>query len=130
MHECNKYLIMKQIIRIFLVIILIVFSSCAQRPCPSTKGIRMGSAEIINGLYREANLLYDGGAIGGSVRSVYLTDSSSFRKFIGKVYDNEEYDILFSEGLIYAIKVDIHSYHVLECKAFVLSQLEAVGKWE
>lgn len=141
MKRLIKYTIVISTVIISIILLIAILNFGIEKPCPSSRGERMGSQEIAKRLFKEVNLIYNKGAIGGSICSVYLTDSTSFRKYIGKENDNEGFIILYyerlgiSEDIVLAIKyaesVDTTCpIRVIDCKSYALTQLKESGSWE
>ena len=82
---------------------LVLLSSCSQNDCCDVVSV----LKLSDSLYDETYRTYCGGVYGGDVRRTYITDSISFRKYIGKYGDH---DMIFCKmsmdsSLIYAFYV-------------------------
>ncbi len=87
--------------------------------------------KLDDNLYKERYNIYSGGAIGGDVCSVYLTDSISFRKYLGKEFDNEQINVfLINSKAVLIYKIDLHTYELLESSTYKISELQQEGKFE
>lgn len=141
MKRLIKYIGVISVVIISIILLISILNLSVEKPCPSSSGERLGSGEITEGLYKESNLIYNKGVLGGSVRSYYITDSTSFRKYIGKENDDENYVFLYKKRLgvyddviiviKYAESVDTTDpIPIRECKAYVLKQLQEEGLWD
>lgn len=82
---------------------LVLLSSCSQNDCCDVVSV----LKLSDSLYDETYRTYCGGVYGGDVCRTYITDSISFRKYIGKYGDH---DMIFCKmsmdsSLIYAFYV-------------------------
>ncbi len=91
----------------------------------------------INGLNLKDNLfieryrIYAGGVLGGDVETVYVTDSLSFRKYLGKQFDDEMIDVVairYQSILVY--KFNLHTNKLLNAKIYDIDELKKEGKFE
>ena len=64
---------------------LVLLSSCSQNDCCDVVSV----LKLSDSLYDETYRTYCGGVYGGDVCRTYITDSISFRKYIGKYDDHE-----------------------------------------
>ena len=113
---------------IFLIFCLIIISC---KDINYSKDNHLNTIEIGANIFKERYIIYNGGVTGGSVCSVYLTDSIRFRKYIGKHMDYEKVlTCKISEDLILVYKIKSDSYKVLESKIYSISELKKEGKFE
>jgi len=96
---------------------LIVFCACSEN-INYSKDNHFTTHTIKKGLYLEFYQTYAGGVYGGDVYTVYLTDSVSFRKYVGK----ESYD----DQRIYGKEVDEDTYVVYKVEARLFSNKEKI----
>ena len=88
---------------------------------------------VCNGLYREKFIVFSGGAYSAERYSYYLTDSTSFRKYIGTHEEEENFsyrcygDSVFVEKVSYKIPNHID---ILERKDFSSNLLKKEHKFE
>jgi hypothetical protein len=95
----------------------------------------MSSKEIAkSGIYREVYRVYGGGVYGGDVRTVYLTDSLTFRKYVGKMFDHEQIVMkCINRNQIAVLKLDLDKEpprNVIDSTVYSLSDLKKESKWE
>lgn len=122
---------------IALLVFLCVLMACADffnpegKQRPSSYGKHAMTLIIDDNLYREINLVYGGGAVGGDVHSHYITDSTCFRKYIGKTMDDEGFILHHGKksGILYVIKVDYNG-DVIKCFALHIDELKKKGEWD
>lgn len=93
------------------------------------------SKEISLGIYEEVFLLSSGGVLANDSYSCYLTDSLSFRKFVGK-FDNKEKYLIKPVG-IDSIKAIKYSWRIhygnavpIDSSSFSIKQLKKDGDFE
>jgi hypothetical protein len=93
------------------------------------------SKEIRHGIYEEVFLLSSGGGLATDSYSCYLTDSLSFRKFVGK-FDNKEKYLINPVG-IDSIKVVKYSWRIhygiatpIDSALFSIKELKKEGDFE
>jgi hypothetical protein len=114
-----------------LIFPIILLCSCSNRNY--SKDIHLLTREIDDSLYHEIYTIYDGGVLGGRVDAVYLTDSSSFRKYVGKNMDYETIIIKFlsiDNDAIIVCKFNSESYKVLDANIYHISKLKEEGEFE
>jgi len=98
-------------------VFLIVFCACSEN-INYSKDELFTIGTIREGLYRESYRVYAGGVYGGDVYTYYLTDSVSFRKYVGKkLYDDQR---------IYCEEVDEDTYIVYKVEARIFSDKEKI----
>jgi hypothetical protein len=96
-----------------------------------SKDKHLNTIEISANLYKERYIIYNGGVTGGSVCSVYLTDSVKYRKYVGKHMDYEKIlTTLISEDLVLVYKIESDSYKVLDAKIYDINNLKKEGNFE
>ena len=64
---------------------MVLLSSCSQNDCCDVVSV----LKLSDSLYDETYRTYCGGVYGGDVCRTYITDSISFRKYIGKYGDHD-----------------------------------------
>lgn len=125
----------KRLLIAISVIILIFIVICLFRDGTNySKDTPIGAAKITTGLYREVYRIYGGGVYGGDVYTVYLTDSLSFRKYLGKMFDHEQIIAKsINQGQVTVIKIDLDKEppsNVIDSTVYSLSDLKKESKWE
>ena len=125
---------MKRKIDIIITFISVIFSlsivSCNSK---YSKKNHIGTIKIYDHLYNEIFKVYSGGALANDSYSNYLTDSVSFRKYIGTVYydDEELYCKTLDTNRILVYILNIRNKNdTLEKKVYLLSDLKKEGKFE
>ena len=77
---------MKKILVLSVILLcLCVFQSCSTKSCQNNI---IDVVKLSDSVYREEYLFYAGGVFGGDITYSYLTDSMSFRVYVGKYDDN------------------------------------------
>jgi hypothetical protein len=113
-----------------ILLIIIIIYLCSGN-INYSKNELSGTRKIENGLYLEIYRVYGGGVYGGDVRTVYLTDSTNFRRYIGKQFDDELVRCsMIDNDMVLIYKLDWHTENSLENKMYRISQLKKEGKWE
>ena len=112
-----------------LFVLFLALFACQQ--INYSKENHLNTTEVAVNLYKERYIIYDGGVAGGSVCSVYLTDSVKFRKYVGKHMDYEKIlTSMISEDLVLVYKIESGTYKVLNAKIYVIDELKEEGKFE
>jgi len=96
-----------------------------------SKENHLRTIRIDENLYVETYNVYNGGVPGGAVETSYLTDSVTFRKYLGKAMDYELiYTFLFQQKMALVVKINTDSYKVKETTIYDISELKEEGKFE
>lgn len=115
--------------KFLLIILFITLLSCQKNNYSKDK--HLNTIEVESNLFKERYIIYNGGVTGGSVCSVYLTDSVKFRKYVGKHMDYEKIlTSMISEDLVLVYKIKSDSYKVLDAKIYSIPELKEEGKFE
>ncbi|MDA3911288.1 MAG: hypothetical protein PF448_08030 [Bacteroidales bacterium] len=113
------------------LLIVLVFALFSCKNVNYAKDNHLNTNEVSPNLYKERYIVYNGGVAGGSVCSVYLTDSVKFRKYVGKHMDYEKIlTIMISEDLVLVYKIKSDSYKILDAKIYSIPELKEEGKFE
>ncbi|MBR4488005.1 MAG: hypothetical protein IKO89_05520 [Bacteroidales bacterium] len=111
----------------FYWLFIVFFLSC----CSESNESRIVDVyKLTDSVYIEDYCCYGGGVFGGDIINSYITDSVSFRKYVGEYDDNSViYYKFFSNSVIKAYKViDIgiwkHQYDTVLLQAYELSSLK------
>ena len=89
------------------------------------------SVEVSKNLYLEMYCTSQGGVFASDTFSKYLTDSVSFRKYVGYELDDEVIKAsILNSNLVFIYKIDFHTTDTLEMSVYSISQLKKGGKWE
>ena len=115
-------------------LLLILFSSCNEQ-INYSKENHHSTYKIGDDIYREVYMLYSGGVFANDVYSVYITDSSSFRKYVGTSRNDQQRIItkLIDSNNIVVVKVEkkiSNKVDTLEKKIYNISTLQKEGKFE
>jgi len=111
---------------IYWIIIAFSLSCCSV----SNEGQIVEVDKLTDSVYSEEYRYFGGGVFGGDIINSYITDSVSFRKYVGKYDDNSViYYKVFSNSIIEAYKVtDIgiwgHQYDTILLQSYNLSSLK------
>ncbi len=120
----------------FIFFIAITFVACKGTFIDHySKDDFIGSLKIRDSLYIETYRIYAGGVWGGDVHTVYLTDSTNFRKFIGEEEDDEMISFyLINDDSICLYKKTEHIIKIFSDtvfkKIYSIPELKREGKWE
>jgi hypothetical protein len=107
---------------------MFIFFSCINH---HSKEYPLGSHKLINNLFRETYQTSSGGVFASDTYSDYLTDSISFRKYVGYQHDDEQIRFsMLDDNLILVYKIEIHTKDTLEMDVYSISQLKKEGKFE
>jgi len=118
---------MKKLILIFLVILLF---SCSSR---YSKKHHIGTLVIDNQLYYEMFQTYSGGSLASDTYSDYVTDSSTFRKYVGSIfYDDQQLRFkLINKDSLLIFTINRHKLNdTIEQKVYIISKLKKEGRFE
>jgi hypothetical protein len=89
------------------------------------------TTKIKDNIFTEYYRTYSGGVTGGDVETVYVTDSTYFRKYLGKKMDHQEIIVEeFGKYNILVLKFDVHTYKVLDAKIYDINNLKKEGNFE
>jgi len=124
----------------YFFIFVLFLVSCAPR-IDYSKDNPIGSRKIGKNLYREAYTTYFGCATTTDVYTVYLTDSSTFRVYVGTVYYSDTQFIgtkQVDDDNILVYKTDkeklfqkfSNKKDTVEKKIYNIPALKKEGKWE
>ncbi len=124
----------KVVIKIGLVIVLSLFVWRWYYNIHYKKDNHQFTKKLSVGLYEEVFLLSSGGVLGSDLYSCYLTDSMSYRKFIGRFDNKEKYVIeQLNSDTIKAIKYSrrIHygSSVPIDSVTYSIKELKREGKF-
>lgn len=125
---------MKRRTVIILTFVVLIFS-LSELSCYSkySKKKHIGTIKIGEHLYNEVFKVYSGGALASDSYSNYLTDSVSFRKYIGTVYydDEELYCKTLDSNRILVYRLNIRNKSdTLEKEVYIISELKKKGKFD
>ena len=121
---------------IIVVFIAAIISFLIIRPyyAKYSKKEHIGTFQLSEHLFREAYLITAGGVLASDTYSAYLTDSVSFRKYIGTIYSDHEqlYTELLDSNhiLVYRGSRRDRSDTIGNKKIYELSELKNAGKFE
>jgi hypothetical protein len=89
------------------------------------------SIKIKDNLFYEVYFTSGGGVFATDTYSKYLTDSTTFRKFVGYQCDDENlwFSVIDNDRVL-VYKIEIHTRDTLERKMYIISQLKKEGKFE
>lgn len=114
---------------LLLLLFCITLSACSNINYSKDEHLR--TSKLNDSLFVETYRIYSGGVTGGDVKTTYLTDSTSFRKYVGKKMDYQE--IIASKMGKYRIlvyKYNIENNKVLNAKIYDIDELKKEGKFE
>lgn len=114
-----------------MLLLLLCFVAFACSNINYSKDEHLRTLNLNDNLFVETYRIYSGGVTGGDVRTVYVTDSTSFRKYLGKKMDYQE--VIISKMGKYRIlvyKINIENYKVLDAKIYDIDELKEEGKLE
>jgi len=89
--------------------------------------------EFAKGLYKKTYRIYSGGVYGGDVHTAYLTDSVTFRKYLGKYFDYEQIRIAMSNNetvMVYKVNIEGATIDTIKKEFYNVSSLKQEGKFE
>lgn len=116
--------------RIFVFAFFITFIACSSIDKYS-KNDYIGAKKIGNDLYWETYCIYRGGVYAGNTYTRYLTDSITFRLYLGSFEDHEQIGVtLIYDNIIRVRKYDINTDVTIEKKEYDLFDLKQEGKFE
>jgi hypothetical protein len=96
-----------------------------------SKDNHSSSRRITDNLFLEVYQTSQGGVFASDTFSKYLTDSVSFRKYIGYQCDNERIQVsILDSNLVLVCKIDFYTTDTLEMNIYSISQLKKGKKWE
>lgn len=96
-----------------------------------SKEEHLRTSKLNDNLFVETYLVYSGGVIGGAVETKYLTDSISFRKYLGKKMDYQEIFIsVMDKYRVLVYKINIEDYKVLDAEIYDIDDLKEKGIFE
>ena len=118
----------------FILFIVITITACKGK-INYSKDNFIGSLKIRDSLYREVYNTYKGGVWGGDVYTIYLTDSTTFRKYIGEEDEAETiYFYFINDDSICFYKITPYRLKIFSDtvfkKIYSISELKKEGKWE
>jgi len=119
-----------------LIMVSLLLFSCSVQPDYSKDNYwltRKIDNNLDNNLYCEVYLVYQGGVWGGDVCTVYLTDSTSFRMYLGKELDHQQIraSLIDSENvLVYKVNIEGRNLKTIYKKAYNIPLLKKEGKFE
>ncbi len=116
---------------IFLLIVGFMLLSCTSK---YSKQHYFGTGKISSGLYKEVFCINTGGVMASGSYSYYLTDSVSFRKYLGTSYSDEEiiHCEMFDSGRIMVFRVSFRGNEkdTISKEFYQLSELKSEGKYD
>jgi hypothetical protein len=89
--------------------------------------------EFAKGLYKETYRTYSGGVYGGDVHTAYLTDSLTFRKYLGKNFDHEQIRVAMTDDetvMVYKVNIEGATIDTIKKEFYNISSLKQEGKFE
>ena len=98
-----------------------------------SKDNHITTMEFAKGIYKETYRIYSGGVYGGDVRAAYLTDSVTFRKYLGKYFDHEQIRVTMLNDeivMIYKVNIDGATIDTIKKEFYNISSLKQEGKFE
>lgn len=73
---------------IIIICSVVLLNSCSsKKDCSDVDVVRV--LKLSDSLYKETYRIYGGGVYGGDVYATYITDSTSFREYLGKYGDHD-----------------------------------------
>ncbi len=122
---------MKKILFSSLILFCIIFAySCDSK---FSKSNHLNTLKIDNHLFFEIYKITSGGVLASDTYSYYLTDSVTFRKYVGTIYYDDEHlyfkPLDSNHVLIYKAKRK-NMNEVIEEKVYVLSELQKEKKFD
>ncbi len=91
----------------------------------------IGTKKIEDNLYLETYCTYRGGVYGGDTHTCYLTDSISFRKYLGYYFDHEQVEAFpMNDTIIFVRKYDRNTNVSIEKTEYNLFTLKKEGKFD
>lgn len=116
-------------------LLLYIFIASSFIACKSVdkydKNDLRGVRKIEEGLYMEIYRIYSGGVYGGDIHSCYLTDSISFRMYLGFYDDHEQINAFpINDSIIFVRKYDRNTNKTLEKTEYNLFTLKHERKFE
>lgn len=115
--------------KVALIFFMVGIFFCSSTSKYSKKHFK-GVGKIDTNLFKESFEIYSGGALANSSYSYYLTDSATFRKYIGTVYFDDELlhckKLNSNEVLVYKISRTKEG-DTLERKIYIISDLQKEG---
>lgn len=116
--------------KIYLLLLFLGAIVCCCNSDLRNKSHHCGTSQISNTLYIESYLIWSGGATSGDCVSEYITDSTTFRKYITTVLDHY-WPVITVNGD--SIIVDLNNYCTPvndQTLIFSIKQLQQEGIWE
>jgi hypothetical protein len=91
-----------------------------------------GTKKITDGLFLEVYQTSEGGVFASDTFSKYLTDSVSFRKYIGYQLDDERIQVsMLDSNFVLVCLIDWHNAEdTIKMDIYSINQLKKKGKWE
>ena len=115
----------------FFVLVFLIFAVLSCDDYNNSKEYPYGVYGIDNELYCETYKVYSGSVPGGDVYTVYLTDSVSVRKYLGKEMDYEQILVYkFHNNKVLSCKINTDTYKVKKTEIYDISELKKEGKFE
>ena len=91
----------------------------------------LGVKKIEEGLYWETYCVYRGGVYAGNIYTRYLTDSISFRLYLGLFDDHEQISVVpIGNHTVLVRKYNINTHATIEQKEYNLYTLKQKGKFD
>ena len=119
---------MKNTLLFILTSIILISCNPARKYAKDTP---VGSKKIKEGLYRETYCTHGGGVYASNVYSCYLTDSISFRKYLGT---EDDYELIYisplNDSIIFVRKFEIDTDMDIETMEYNLHILKREGKFD
>jgi hypothetical protein len=112
---------------------LILFQSCTNN---YRKDNHIATFEIDEGVYNEKFQVFSGGVFAGDSYSQYITDSISFRKYIGTIYHDDEkmYCEMLSTDIVkvYSVRLPFldNPGDTFDIKYYSLFELQKEGRFD
>ena len=117
--------------KFFFPLLILFLTSC--NPIDYSKDNHIGTCKIDDNLYEETYCIYRGGVFGGDVCTVYLTDSTTFRIYLGKEFDHEQIRVAIKDSeivMVYKVDIEGRKIDTIKKEFYNLSLLKREGKFE
>lgn len=113
--------------RLFFPIIVLLLTSCINK---RDKSHHFVNKKINDTIFVEMYTVFGGGATTDDIMAEYLTDSLTFRKFVGTHNGKESYYYTIEGDNMYAKKKLRGNEKILSEKKYSLTKLRKEGKWD
>jgi hypothetical protein len=115
--------------KVYYCFFFVLFTACSSTG-KYAKDNLIGVSKIENNLYCETYCIYRGGVYAGNTYTQYLTDSTSFRVYLGTEEDNEQIKFIFLNDSIIFVYKTIDTHIMTEKREYNLYTLKREGKFE